>query len=646
MNQDQRRLAAIMITDIVGYSAIMQRDETLALDLLEQHRTLLRRYFSAHNGHEIKTIGDAFLVEFHSALEAACCAVDAQTALKEYNDASAPERRLHIRIGIHVGEVLHRQGDVFGDAVNIAARLEPLAGADGICISEPVFAQIRNLDFPIVSLGRQALKNIGEPLEIFKIDLFGVGWSATTVTPTKTLTSIAVLPFANLSSNEENEYFSDGLTDDITAQLARIGALKVISRTSSMQYKNTDKNLRQIGKELGVSTILEGSVRRVGSRVRIVAQLINAQTDEPLWSDTYDRELSDIFDIQIEVAEQIAAALKAQISAAEKQRIARAPTENFEAYQLYLKGRFYWAKRSEGALKTAIEYFQQALKKDPDYAQAYAGLALVYNALGDWIILPPSDAYSRAKTAARQALKLDGLSAKAFTSLAHVRRQYDWDWVGAEHEFKRAIKLNPAYSTAHHWYAECLAAMGRLDEALDEIKRAQELDPFSLQINASLGLIMYFSRQYERAVEQYQKTLEIDEDYFAVRLFLGSSFLQKGMHQEAITQYEQAFTLSGDSPLVLAWLGHAQAASGNQREATNVLHQLESLAKRHYVSPFSCALLYWGFGDRDKAFEWFENAFADRSLWIVYLLHVDPLFDSWRSDPRCRRLLKHMGFSA
>lgn len=643
MNMDQRRLAAIVITDIIGYTALTRRDESLALSLLEEHRALCRDRFKKYHGQEIKTMGDAFLVEFSTASDAVGCAIEIQTALKTRNDACAPERRIYLRIGIHVGEVVHRHGDIFGDAVNVASRLEPLAEPGGICISAQVYDQAQGVGHPILPLGKRALKNIQDPMDIYKIVLPGSGELDNPLAVPKEIRSIAVLPFANLSADEENEYFSDGLTDDIIAQLARIRDLKVISRASAMQYKNTTKNLRQIGQELGVTTILEGSVRKAGKRVRISAHLSNAQTDEQLWAETYDRQLDDIFGIQIEVAQQIATALKAQISKAEKKRIERTPTANLEAYNLYLKGRYHWGQRTEDALHKSIGFFEQAIEKDPKYAQAYAGLAEVYNTLGDWMVISPTQAYDKAKKAAKKALRIDGFSARAITSLAHVSHQYDWDWSGALQQYERALTLNPGHATARHWHAECLAAMGRLTEALDQIKRAQELDPFSRQINASFGLILYFIGQYDQAIEQYQRALEVDPKYFATPLFMGTSYLQMGMLQEASVQLERALALSGQSPLILGWLGHVRARQGQRGPAQEVLATLQAMSARRYVTPFAHALVHWGLDDDAALFHWLEAAYEDRSFWLVYLLHVDPLFADLRADPRCQHLLEKMG---
>ncbi len=641
MQQTQRQMVTIMITDMVGYSALTQQDDTLALQLLDEHRQICRMQFERFEGKEIKTTGDGFLVEFTNPLAAVECAVEIQNAFKDRNDQS-PDHTILLRIGIHLDNVIHQDGDVFGNGVNIASRLEPLSDAGGICISLPVYERVRNLDLSFVSLGKQPLKNIQEPLEIYKIMLPGVQ-DQTHLTPMQShIQSVAVLPFRNRDSTAEDEYFTDGLTEDIIAQLTRIGALKVISRTSTMQYKHTEKPLRTIGQELGVTTLLEGSVRMVGSRVRINANLIDVANDQQLWAETYDRKLTDIFELQLEVAEKIADALKTQISVAEKQRMERTPTDDMEAYQLYLKGRFYWAKRTESALNAAGDYFRQALKKDPNYVEAHAGLAFVYNTLGDWVVMPPKEAYRQAKVSAKKALELNPLSAKALTGLAHVRCHYEWDWQRAEEMFQQAIDLNPGYGTAHHWYAECLAAMGRLDEALKEIQLAREFDPFSLQINASYGLILYFLRRYNEAINQYQNTLEMNNRFFAVHLFSGLAYLKVGQLDAALLQLEQAVTLSDNSPFVIAWLGYGHALNGQEDIARQILQQLNEISQQRYVTPQACALIHWGLGEQAQTFRDLKAAMKDRSLWLAYLLHVDPLFDELRRQPECQALMDKM----
>jgi len=344
MSGEQRRLATVMFTDIVGYSSLTQKNERLALELLEEHRKIVRPIVTRHNGHEIKTMGDAFLIEFGSALEATQCAVDMQKTLHSHNEQSTVERRIHLRIGIHLGDVLKRQNDVLGDAVNIASRIERLAEADGICISQQVYDQVRNkIDCPIENLGSHQLKNIDYPIDVHRM-LWEKDETAKLSLDRK---RIAVLPFLNISPDPKDEYFADGLTEELIARLSMISGLKVIARTSIMRYRGTAKSVREIGKELESGSVIEGSVRKAADRLRVTAQLIDATTQEHLWVQNYDRQLEDVFAIQTEVAQNVADALKTQLLGEERRRIEKKPTGDIGAYTLYLKGRYYWNERSK-----------------------------------------------------------------------------------------------------------------------------------------------------------------------------------------------------------------------------------------------------------------------------------------------------------
>ncbi len=454
--------------------------------------------------------------------------------------------------------------------------------------------------------------------------------------------SIAVLPFENLSDSKEDEYFSDGITDDIIAQLSKIAQLKVISRTSIMQYKGMSKNVREIGKELDVGTILEGTVRRVGNQVRIVAQLIDAQNEGHLWADTYDREMTQIFAIQSDVAQKIAAALKAKLSPGEKERIEKKQTENTEAYQLYLKGRFYWNKRRGDDLRTAIDYFDQAIAEDPSYAMAYAGLGSTYVTLPQYSLLPSKEVMPKAEAAARKALEIDPTLAEAHAVLGNFKMSYEFDWAGAESEFKRAIELDPNYPTAHHWYSIRLLVFGRFDEALVEIKQAQELDPISLIINMTIGDVLYEMRQYDKSIDQSKKTLELDPNFAPAHSLLGWAYSQQGRFDEAIAEFQKVRTIVGSGPYGLADLGYAYGRTGKKGDAAQILSDLLQFSKQGYSLPFDIALVYWGIGDKNQALEWVERAYQERSTFVMFM-KIDPKWDGLRSDQRFIALLKKMG---
>jgi eukaryotic-like serine/threonine-protein kinase len=454
--------------------------------------------------------------------------------------------------------------------------------------------------------------------------------------------SIAVLPFGSLSDSREDEYFSDGTTEDIIAQLSKIGGLRVISRTSVMRYKHSEKSIPEIGRELGVATILEGSVRRAGERVRIVAQLLDVQTDEHMWAETYDRDMKDIFAIQSDVAEKIAAALKAELSPVEKERIERKPTESTEAYNYYLKGRFYWNKRRSDDLKTAIEYFNQAIETDSAYALAYAGLASTFVLLPEYAGLPAKEFMPKAEAAARKALELDPALAEPHAVLGLIKRSYEWDWVGAESEFKRAIELNPSYPTAHHWYSLMLCESGRFDEAQAEIRLARELDPLSLVINVAMGSGPYYKRQYDKAVEECKKTLELDPNFALARFVLGRAYVEQGEFEAGIAEFEKARAIVGSSSLGPGDVGNAYARAGRKSDAAKILDELLQLSRQGYSVSYDIALVYWGLGDKNQALEWLERAYEERSSFLDEI-KVDPKWDGLRSDPRFVALMKKVG---
>lgn len=454
---------------------------------------------------------------------------------------------------------------------------------------------------------------------------------------------IAVLPFENLSDSKEDEYFSDGITDDIIAQLSKIGDLKVISRTSVMQYKGVGKNVREIGRDLGVGTVLEGSVRRSGNQLRIVAQLIDAANEGHLWVETYDKEMTQVFAIQSDVAQRIAAALQAKLSPSERGRIEKKQTDNTESYQLYLKGRFYWNKRRIDDIKTAIEYFKQAIEKDPGYAQAYAGLASTYVLIPQYG-MQSMEWYAKADSAARKALEIDATLAEAYTVLGLIANDHEYDWAGAEKYFRRAIELDPGYPTAHQWYSSTLMYLGRLDEALAEVKRAHELDPLSLVINMNLGDVLYLMRQYDRAIEQYKSTLALDQDFAWARYDMAWAYAMEGKLDEAIAECGKAQKISGDMPVGFSQLGRLYARAGRKSDALRVLDELLRLSQQGFRVPCGIGVICFELGDRDKAFEWLEKAYQSRDVDLIYL-GVDPLNDDIRSDPRGVALLKKMGLA-
>jgi TolB-like protein/Flp pilus assembly protein TadD len=451
--------------------------------------------------------------------------------------------------------------------------------------------------------------------------------------------SIAVLPFENLSRDPDNAYFAEGIQDEILARLAKIADLKVISRTSTQRFKSSPNNLPEIAKQLGVANILEGSVQKSGDQVRVNVQLINAMTDSHLWGDIYDRKLTDIFAVESDIAKTIAETLQAKLTGLEKTAIAKRPTANTEAYELYLKGRFFWNKRTGEALKKSIEYFQQAIEKDSSYALVYAGLADAYVLLPTYSAGSPRESYPKAKAAAKRALEMDETLGEAHASLAYALILYDWDFPESNTEFQRAIELNPNYATAHHWHSIGLRSLGRFDEAIAEMKWAQALDPLSLIINADLGTGYIYARQYDKAVEQLRKTIEMDQSFYYAHWRLGTAYEMKGFFQNAVAEFQRARQLN-DDPSVVAFLGHAfAAAAGKREEALKTLDQLKEIARQRYVSGYSFAIVYTGLGEKDQALNELERCYQQRAFDVIFL-KIDPLLDNLRGDPRFEALVQ------
>jgi TolB-like protein/Tfp pilus assembly protein PilF len=456
--------------------------------------------------------------------------------------------------------------------------------------------------------------------------------------------SIAVLPFADLSPKKDQEYFCDGMTDAIIGKLSQLDKLKVISRTSVICCKKEGKDIKEIGEELDVATILEGTIQKEKDRIRIRTQLINVEGGFHLWAEVYDRTLESVFDMQDEISQAIVSKMKIKLVGDEKALLVKRYTENVEVYGLYLKGRHFWNKRSEEGLKKSIEYFEQAIEADPNYALAYAGLADAYNMLGAYNLRLPKEAFSKAKSAATKALEIDDTLAEAHTSLAFIKEAHDYDQSGSEQEFKRAIELNPNYAVAHHWYGILLRDMGRFDEGLEEIRMAMELDPLSLPINTDLGEIFYHARQYDQAIDQCKKTLEIDANFHWAHYVLGKAHLQKSEFKEAIAEFKKALSLSGDSVEYLAVLALAHALAGKKDKALEILEEMHKRSKQTYLPAYEIALAYVGLKKNNKAFEWLEKAYEDRSF-EMKSIKTEPVLDSLRSDSRFTALLKKMGIN-
>ncbi len=476
------------------------------------------------------------------------------------------------------------------------------------------------------------IQQIGEP-------------EAEVITQSRWKNSIAVLPFKNMSADPEQEYFCEGLAEELINALTHIKDLRVVARTSAFSFKGEKIDIREVGQKLNADKVLEGSVRKAGNRLRITAQLINVSDGYHLWSERYDRNMEDIFAIQDEISLAIVDKLKVKLLKGEKSKIIKRSTDNIEAYNLYLKGRFFWNKRTEDGLKKSVENFEKAIEKDPGFALAYAGLADSISTQGFYdFILPRKDAFSIAREHALKALELDATVGETHAAMANIKAWCDYDWEGAEQEYKKALKLNPSDAEAHHMYSHLLSGLGRFDEALFEMRRALALEPLSVNFNNCLGIIFFTARRYDEAIEQFRVSIELDPSFSLQHYWLGRAYLEKRMNKQAIETLNKATKFPEIHTMALSALGYSYAVIGKRDKAQDVLNKLKDLYKKKYVDPFHKALPYIGLGENELALAYLKQAYEEGSLYNVYL-STDPIFDSLRDDSRFIALLKKMGFA-
>jgi adenylate cyclase len=681
----ERKLAAILSADVHGYSRMMADDEVATVRMLTASREIIGEHVAQHRGRVVDSPGDNLLAEFPSAIDAVQCAIEVQRALAIRNIDLSPKRWMEFRIGIHLGDVMVEGQRIYGDGVNIAARLEGLAQPGGICISATVHEQVRGkLEVDYDDIGEQQVKNIPRPVRALRIRMKPVapeGSSAprsrrrmalvavagvavlaaimavvlylhraavprvasSTATPAARLVrirSIAVLPLENLSGDPAQEYFADGMTDELITDLARISALRVISRTSVMQYKGEHKKpLPEIARALNVDAVVEGSALQIGDKVRITAQLIDAPSDRHIWARSYERDARDVLAIQDEVASAIAREIDIQLTPDEQARFANARTVNPRAYEAYLKGRYHGNEWTEGGWEKAADSFRQAIKIDPKYARAYAGLSNCYAELAGFS-LPPREAIPRAREFAQKALELDDTLGEAHLALALVDYSYDFDWAGGEKEFQRAIALNSNYAAAHFEYGLFLTVQGRFDEAQPELGRALQLNPLSPVYAQQRAIVFFIRRQYEKGMEWCRKASDLDPNSWSVHFCLGGGYLWMRKPTEAVPEFQRAVSLA-PVPVVMGNLGLAYALAGDRDQAHKLIDELDQLSTRRFVSQYDSALIYAGLGLNDQALQRLEKAYEERS-WGVVWIKVNAVFDPLRSDPRFIALLKKM----
>jgi len=459
----------------------------------------------------------------------------------------------------------------------------------------------------------------------------------------QTINSLAVLPMVNAGGDTSTEYLSDGITESLINSLSQLPKLRVMSRNSVFRYKGRETDLQVVGRELKVQAVLVGRLVQRGENLSISAELVDARDNTHIWGGQYNRKLADIQAVQEDIAREITDKLQVKLTGEQKKSLARRQTPNSEAYQDYLKGLYYWNKRTPAGLQTAIEHFNAAITKDPTFALAHAGLADSYAVLSTFAAVPPRECFPKARTAALKALQIDENLGEAHAVLAEVKALYDLDWAGAEKDFKRAIELNPGYATAHQWYGLYIARMGRFDEALAEIKRAQELDPLSLIVNSLVGYVLYHSRRYDQAIEQQRQTLAMDPSFGHAHFVLGQTYVAKRMYPEAIAEF-RAVPKSAQAFAPIAGLGHAYAVSGSRAEAQKILDGFLTRSKRGYFPAWAIATVYIGLGDKDQAFDWLGKAVEERGEYAVWL-KTDPLYDPLRSDPRFPDLLRRLNLA-
>jgi adenylate cyclase len=641
LSQGQRRLAAIMFTDMVGYTALGQRNESLSLALVEEQRKLIRPILAKHYGREVKTIGDAFLVQFPNSVDAVKCAYDIQRSVREFNLSLDHDKRIHLRIGVHVGEVVESQGDISGDAVNVASRIEPLAEDGGVCISSQVYELVTGkVDLPLESVGARSLKNVTAPMEVYRMIM---PWEKeqSDAPPSLDPRRIAVLPFVSLSPDPNDEYFADGLTEELIDRVCQIKELAVIARTSVMNYKGEKKNASQIGKELKAGALVEGSIRKSGDKIRVTAQLINASTDEHMWSSRYDRDLVDIFAVQTDIAENVAGALKIRLLQGERERIARVPTRDPGAHELFLKGMRLLPRQSADDIRAALGYFERAVSRDPNYAEAYRGLAAAYFFLASHEIEPTKKVFPKIREYLGKALELDSTSAESHLDRSDLL-ELELDYRGMQKETERAVELNPNLSLAHANLALSYIINREFDKAYLEIQKSLDLDPLSVERLVYSATFYLYARDFDRALELYEKVLSIDADNPFVVGNMGLCHVNKGEYERGIAELKKSLEMGIRHPNAMADLPYALAKGGKMEEARQVVREMVKYHEDHGSGTTSVGKGYAAIGENDKALEWLERSYEERSPLLRWSA-VDFNLEGMHSDPRFQAFLIKLG---
>lgn len=678
---EQRRLAAIMFTDMMGYTALMQEDEALAKLLRTRQKQTLESLIPQYHGTIIQYFGDGTLSLFDSATDAVRCGIAIQQELLQ-------EPVVKLRIGIHSGDVVYDRDGIYGDCVNLSSRIESLSVPGAVLFSGKVFDEIKNQrEIRAVSLGKFHLKNVKHPTEIFaasdnrlvvplpaqiagKLSQENLTWAfflkkrkirwlagltilvililtfallyRRSPTPPVGIDSIAVLPLDNLSGNPDQEYFVSGMHEALISELSKISSLKVISRTSMIQYKDSKKQLPQIAKELGVKTLIEGSVFREGDIVRITIQLIDGKTEQNLLSEKFDRELRNVLSLHTEVAQKIADKIKINLTLQDQQRLTIASLVNPRAYEYYLTGRHFWNQRTIKSYKQAIDNYHNAIEQDSSYAPAYAALADSYILFGEQGGMPQREAGQLASNAIQKALSLNNKLAEAYSSLGIWKLSFEWNWTESEKAFKRAIELNPGYAVTYQWYGRTLGFIGQYDKAISMLEKAREIDPLSPVIAAYIGQVYIYAKQFSNAEKQLQEALSVHPNHPLLLHNIGELYAAQGRFSEAIPPLKMSAELS-ISGHYKAILGYAYGMANNTKEAKLILEELLGSTDGDFNSGFNLAAVNLSIGEKEKAIEQLESAFNSHDVWMKEL-KAWPWFDSLKNDPRYRNIISRMNF--
>ena len=684
-----RRLTAILAADIAGYSRLMGDDEPATLRALKAHQAAVFPLIDQFGGRIIDVAGDGILAEFPSVVDAVECAIDIQRLMATRN-AEVPEaRRLLFRIGINVGDVIHDEARIYGDGINIAARIEQLAQTGGIAISQQVYDQVRNkVAASFLRLGAADLKNIRVAVAVYKVVLpwtegrnpwieglkfalrrtrvraaiatflvtilAAVAWErgwfrdAPAAGPATTgmgVRSIAILPFQRLDARtSEDEYLGVGLADALITNLGNVQQIVVRPTSAVLRYNKAGQEALAAGREQGVDALLEGTIQKAGQRLRLAVRLLRVRDGASLWAGRFDEDFSDVFRMQDSIADQVTRALLLKLTSGQRERMNRRYTDNVKAYQLYLQGRFQWNKFNEEGFRNALGFFEEALKLDPSYALAYVGISESYSAMVAIGAAAHRDVLAKAKAAVEKAVALDDGLAEAHQALGGSKMLLEWDWDGAERELKRSIELNPNLAESHSLTGYLLQARGRPEEAVTVTRTAVDLDPLSALLRSDLGSAFYYARQYDAARAEFEKVFELDPKFPPLFFVSGQALERKGEYAAAIRRCEDALKVAGRDPGILATLGYAHASAGHRDEALGIARELEALWTRRHFPPTELALLYAGMGDRRKAFEWMDKAWREHDVQLLWF-RLEPQLDGLRDDPRYGDLMRRMGLA-